>query len=106
MLAAGCSREASDEDSDASEAEVNELFQSAARGALEFGAYHSWAQDPFAAGDWAIYAPGQLSRFGDAMALPHDRVHFCGEHTAIGNRGMEGAMESAERVSIEVLGAL
>ncbi|MFO1427104.1 MAG: FAD-dependent oxidoreductase [Steroidobacteraceae bacterium] len=83
-----------------------EAIRPAARGALELGAYHSWAQDPFAAGDWAIYAPGQLSRFGDALAQPHDRVHFCGEHTAIGNRGMEGAMESAERVSIEVLGAL
>jgi monoamine oxidase len=40
------------------------------------------------------------------MALPHQRLFFCGEHTATGSRGIEGALESAERVSLEVLGAL
>ncbi|MFK7888416.1 MAG: FAD-dependent oxidoreductase [Gammaproteobacteria bacterium] len=28
---------------------------------------------------------------------PHGRIHFCAEHTATTQRGMEGAMESAER---------
>ena len=36
------------------------------------------------------------------MAAPHGRIHFCGEHTARANRGMEGAMESAERVVLEL----
>jgi monoamine oxidase len=40
-----------------------------------------------------------------AIATPHQRLFFCGEHTAIGSRGMEGALESAERVSLEVLAA-
>ena len=31
---------------------------------------------------------------------------FCGEHTAIGSRGMEGALESGERASLEVMNAI
>lgn len=82
-----------------------EAIRPQARGALECTGYHSWNQDPFAAGDWAIFAPGQISRFGSAMASVHENIHFCGEHTAVANRGMEGAMESAERVAIEILSA-
>jgi monoamine oxidase len=37
-----------------------------------------------------------------AMFQPHGRVHFCGEQTAVGSRGMEGAMESGERAALEV----
>jgi monoamine oxidase len=83
-----------------------ERMRPAAKGQLEIAAVHSWALDPFAAGDWAIYRPGQVSRFARTMAAPHRRLFFCGEHTALASRGMEGAMESAERVSLEVLSAL
>lgn len=40
------------------------------------------------------------------VATPHGRLHFCGEHTAVSNRGMEGAMESGERVALEVMDSL
>ena len=40
-----------------------------------------------------------------AISDPMHRVHFCGEHTATSNRGMEGAMESGERAAFEVLDA-
>jgi monoamine oxidase len=79
-----------------------ERLRPAAKGALEAGTIHSWARDPFAAGDWAVYGPGQVQRFGRVLGDAHGRVHFCGEHTAQANRGMEGAMESAERVVLEV----
>lgn len=83
-----------------------ERLRPAAKGQLELGAAHSWAADPFAAGDWAIYEPGQVNEFRNAIAQPHQRLFFCGEHTSVGSRGMEGALESAERVSLEVLGAI
>ncbi len=83
-----------------------EKIRPKARGAIECTGYHSWNQDPFSAGDWAIFAPGQISRFGNAMAPVHGNIHFCGEHTAVANRGMEGAMESAERVAIEAMSLL
>jgi monoamine oxidase len=80
-----------------------ERLRPAARGALEVAAVHSWEQDPFAGGTWAIFRPGQVAAFAHALAKPHGRMFFCGEHTAIGSRGMEAAMESAERVALEVL---
>ncbi len=80
-----------------------ERLRPAAKGALEAGGFHSWWLDPHNAGDWAIFGPGQVSGLIPEMSLPHGRLHFCGEHTATMNRGMEAAMESAERVAIEVL---
>ena len=76
----------------------------AARGKVEPKAYHSWYRDPFSAGDWAVWAPGQVTAFARDVGKPHGRIHFCGEHTAVSNRGMEGAMESGERVAFEILG--
>ena len=72
-------------------------------GALEAGGFHSWWLDPQNAGDWAIFGPGQVSGLLPTMAQPHGRIHFCGEHTATMNRGMEAAMESAERAVVELI---
>jgi monoamine oxidase len=83
-----------------------ENFRPSAKGKLTVAAVHSWTMDPWNCGDWAIFKPGQVSRFLPAMSQPHGRLFFCGEHTAIANRGMEAALESAERVAIEVLGAV
>ncbi|NBU25425.1 MAG: FAD-dependent oxidoreductase [Gammaproteobacteria bacterium] len=80
-----------------------ERLRPAARGALEVAAVHSWEQDPFAGGTWAIFRPGEVAGTAATMASPHGRMSFCGEHTAIAARGMEAAFESAERVSLEVL---
>jgi monoamine oxidase len=82
-----------------------ERLRPAAKGQLEVAGYKSWYRDPYSSGDWAIFAPGQISAFGNDIATPHGNVHFCGEHTAVYNRGMEGAMESGERVALEILTA-
>lgn len=93
---------------DAKRAVITEIerLRPAAKGQIEVAAMHSWALDEFSAGDWAIYRPGQITEFANTLAAPHMRLFFCGEHTAMGSRGMEGAMESAERVSLEVLSAV
>ncbi|MBU3672414.1 MAG: FAD-dependent oxidoreductase [Sinobacteraceae bacterium] len=83
-----------------------ERLRPAARGALQVAAAHSWERDPFAGGTWAIFGPGQVNEFVRNMSSPHGRLFFCGEHTAIASRGMEAALESAERASLEVLAAL
>ncbi|UCG71900.1 MAG: FAD-dependent oxidoreductase [Chromatiales bacterium] len=80
-----------------------ERVRPAAKGQLEIVEYKSWYRDPFSSGDWAVWKPGQVSDFAAAVAKPNGRIHFCGEHTAVSNRGMEGAMESGERVALEVL---
>ena len=79
-----------------------EQLRPAARGKLELAGVKSWQTDPFAGGDWAIWAPGQAIECLPALIEPAGRIHFCGEHTATTNRGMEGAMESGERAAFEV----
>jgi monoamine oxidase len=74
-------------------------------GQLEPVAIKSWQADPYAGGAWSVWAPGQAQAFLPALAEPEGRLHFCGEHTALSNRGMEGAMESGERAALEVLSA-
>jgi monoamine oxidase len=94
------------EEKDAINAIMNDFYRArpAAKGKVEVRAYKSWGRDPFSAGDWAVWAPGQVNAFASSVAKAHGRIHFCGEHTAVSNRGMEGAMESGERVAFEVLG--
>lgn len=81
-----------------------EALRPAARGKVQAHSFFSWAQERFNGGDVSYFGPGQV-RFVNEMAKPAGRLHFCGEHTATGARGLEGALESAERVALEVLGA-
>ncbi|MCY3816934.1 MAG: FAD-dependent oxidoreductase [Gammaproteobacteria bacterium] len=80
-----------------------ERLRPAAKGQLEVMAYQSWYNDPDSAGDWAVWKPGQVMKYAPEVGKQHGRVHFCGEHTAVANRGMEGALESGDRVAFEVL---
>lgn len=63
----------------------------------------SWQNERYTGGTWASWAPGQISAFANEIGLRHGRIHFAGEHTARLDRGMEGAMESADRVVLEIL---
>ena len=83
-----------------------ERLRPASKGQLTVAASHSWTTDPFSGGDWAIFQPGQVRELRAAIAVPHKRLFFAGEHTAIGSRGMEGALESGERASLEVMNAI
>ena len=80
-----------------------ESARPAARGQLDYIGRQRWAADPFAGGGWAYFRPGQITRFGSNMSTPHGRIHFCGEHLARVDRGMEGAMESGERAAEEII---
>lgn len=73
------------------------------RGTLELITVQSCARDPFGAGDWVYWKPGQIVKYGRHMRDGQPRVAFCGEHTAIMQRGMEGAFESGERAAMEIL---
>ncbi len=83
-----------------------ERIRPAAKGKLEAVHIKSWLRDPFAGGDYAVWMPGQVTEFLLAVGQPHGRIHFCGEHTALSNRGMEGAVESGERAAFEVMGEI
>jgi monoamine oxidase len=81
-----------------------EGLRPAARGQLEFLGLQSWGSDPYAAGAWAYFRPGQIRRFAEPMRAQRGRLHFCGEHLAVATRGMEAALETAERAANEVVG--
>jgi monoamine oxidase len=89
----------------AGQAVIEEIgrIRPAARGELELLGMHSWGADPHALGAWAYFRPGEVTRFAGRIGSAHGRLHFCGEHLAVENRGMEGAMESGERAATEVL---
>jgi monoamine oxidase len=80
-----------------------EQLRPAAKGQLELIGMHSWGADRFAAGAWAYFRPGEVTRFAAVLGRPHGRLHFSGEHLATESRGMEGAMESAERAVAAIL---
>lgn len=80
-----------------------EKLRPAAAGKLQPAHFHSWAQEEFTGGTWAYYQPGQATRFPSVVAKPVGAVHFCGEHTEFAARGVEGALASAERVTLEIL---
>lgn len=75
----------------------------ASEGALEVATVNSWGNNPFAGGAYHHLAPGQASRFFPTLTQNTRSLHFCGEHLALHATGMEGALESAERVVQAIL---
>ncbi|MBN1237359.1 MAG: FAD-dependent oxidoreductase [Gammaproteobacteria bacterium] len=80
-----------------------ERIRPAAKGQLELIGLKSWGRDPYALGAWTYFRPGEVRAFAAHMGQRHERIHFCGEHLARSNRGMEGAMETGERAADEIL---
>jgi monoamine oxidase len=68
----------------------------------EKGATVSWANDRWAGGAYAHFQKNQHAAFFPVLQKPFGVLHFAGEHTAEQNNGMEGALESAERVVREI----
>ncbi len=85
---------------------IYEKLRPASKGQLVPGGFKSWQSDRFSGGDWVVWKPGQIADCLPALKDSAGRLHFCGEHTAVSNRGMEGAMESGERVALEVMALL
>jgi monoamine oxidase len=72
-------------------------------GRVEATAVANWTTNPWTRGHNVYRLPGQIARFGNIVAEAHGRIHFAGDHTAATMLGMEGAMESGERVAVEIL---
>lgn len=62
----------------------------------------SWTLDKYARGAYAHFVVGQFTKLRPLIKQPFGRIHFAGEHTAENYPGMEGALESAERVVNEI----
>lgn len=63
---------------------------------------YNWSKNPYSAGCFTLYTPGQVSDIGDYIHKPEGRIHFSGEHTSSFHGWIEGAVESGVRAAYEV----
>ena len=75
----------------------------AAAGKLEVLDVTSWGRNPYALGCYHFWGPGQITRYGAIARQPWGPMHWIGEHTAVLQQGIEGALESAEREVLALL---
>ncbi|HEX7064902.1 MAG TPA: flavin monoamine oxidase family protein [Bacillales bacterium] len=66
------------------------------------GASYSWTHDPYAAGGFPVFKPGQKVELSKSMAAPQGRVYFAGAHTSDFPGWMQGAIQSGIRVAGEI----
>jgi monoamine oxidase len=69
------------------------------------GYSRAWSTEPRYGGSYAVYEPGQVTRYWDVLRQPWGRVHLAGEHVATCTGYMEGALESGESVAARILDA-
>lgn len=70
--------------------------------AFERGLSWHWNVQKWIRGSYAFFAPGQMTSVRPVLAQPVDRMHFAGEHTAVWQGYMNGAVESGLRAASEV----
>jgi monoamine oxidase len=75
------------------------------RGAFEGGASQAWSADPYAAGAFALFAPGQQTQLQADIVQPEGRIHFAGEHCSLHHAWIQGALESGIRAAREIHGS-
>jgi monoamine oxidase len=63
----------------------------------------AWPTEPHTLGAYAAFAPGDITRHWQTLFTPADRLYFAGEHAAVYQGYMEGAVESGQRVANELL---
>jgi len=78
----------------------------AAAGEVEVAHIHNWATYPFSLGHVAYFRPGDIGRYANLIGEPVGALHFAGEHLSRVHAGIEGACETAEAATLQVLDAL
>ncbi len=74
----------------------------AASAELERGFVQYWVKEKWAGGSYAFFAPGEMVRVRPHLSQAAGRIHFAGEHTAVWQGYMNGAVESGLRVAAEI----
>jgi len=80
-----------------------ETIRPSARGKLSYLDSFSWQKQPFARGIYHHIGVGTGAPLAALVRHEGKRLHFAGEHMTQLAPGMEGALESAERVSARIL---
>jgi monoamine oxidase len=66
------------------------------------GHTQSWLRNRYALGEAAVFTPRQFTELHPSITTVEGPVHFAGEHTSLKHSWIEGALESAVRVALEV----
>jgi monoamine oxidase len=83
-------------------AEVHRIDERTCERLLVSGMSHSWAEDEYTFGAFAIFEPHQEADLFESIWKPYRKVHFAGEHTSLRHAWIEGAVESGIRAAREV----
>ena len=83
-------------------AELHNMKQDECEKLLVGGMSHSWAEDEYTFGAFALFEPYQEKELFDNVWKCHDCIHFAGEHTSLKHAWIEGAVESGIRAAREV----
>ena len=67
------------------------------------GFSRAWSTEPRFGGSYAVYQPGQVTRFWEVLRQPFGRVWLAGEHVATTTGYLEGAVESGQAVAQAIL---
>lgn len=62
----------------------------------------AWNNDPNIRASYLAFHPQDISKHWDALFTPAGRLYFAGEHTAVLQGYMEGAVESGQRAAREI----
>ncbi|CDQ40610.1 MULTISPECIES: flavin monoamine oxidase family protein [Virgibacillus] len=63
---------------------------------------YNWSLNPYSAGAFTLFTPGQGKEFSEVIRQPEGRLHFAGEHTSSFHGWIEGAIESGIRTAYEI----
>ncbi len=66
------------------------------------GQTQSWMENYYSFGEAAVFTPGQITALHPYIPKPDGPIHFAGEHTSLKHAWIEGAIESAIRVALEI----
>lgn len=75
----------------------------ASKGKLKVHKVHSWAKHSASGCCRHVFNAGQVEKWADVMAKPHQRLHLAGEQTRSIENGMEAAAKSGERAAFEIM---
>jgi monoamine oxidase len=64
---------------------------------------HYWGDDPYSRGAYALFDSGDMEKNQTLLRMPHHNVQFAGEHTAVTQGFMEGAVESGYREAENII---
>ncbi len=68
----------------------------------EYGQTHSWSDDRWARGAFALFNPEQQTELQEDIVRPEGRIYFAGEHCSLYHAWIQGALESGIRAAKEI----